>query len=267
MKPGRPQKERLENEDVAYIRDVIETQYSGNLSEFYRDIFKEVADQKKGEYVGFPKPTTERTVASAFKNAFKRPIENARPLPEIYWRAMQEIVGVSRGDLPSRSPITKGLPPNPQSTVDPVDQNILELVERLFGRSAYKTSINDEEGQKFRKAISDTIKGLNTGIWQTREDQVIDTFHSRFDAKDLKLKSALEDVAHQLGVLRSQFDHLVVDHQITREKDDHAGFERWCWHYTPRAQHLLQELRSNILTQVEQICPSFRRRMEEDPTF
>lgn len=98
-KSGRPRKPRLNDDEVASVKQAIRQQFSDNFNAFYRDILEEVSDTKNGQYHGFPKPDDVDTVASAFKNAFKRPMEKARPLPEIYWRAMTEILGVTRESL------------------------------------------------------------------------------------------------------------------------------------------------------------------------
>lgn len=103
-KPGRPRKERLGDEDVAFIKQQILARFRSNFNTFYHAVFDMVTDAKNGhKYLGLRQPNDVETVASAFKDAFQRPSEKARPLPELYWRAMKEIIGVSRDSLQSRS--------------------------------------------------------------------------------------------------------------------------------------------------------------------
>ena len=95
---GRPRSERLTKGDVAYLRGLIrQLNTSGTYSDssFYADVFKEACSQK---FHDFPQPSDIESVSSAFKHAFS----SKRPLPELYWRVVEELLGISRSDLPSR---------------------------------------------------------------------------------------------------------------------------------------------------------------------
>ena len=132
-KSGRPQKKRLEDEHVDYIKNEIQSQYGDKSSPFYMEVFNDVTDKKNGQYQGLQKPKNVETVSRAFKAAFHRPVEEARPLPEIYWRALDHILDISRENLLTNTANTNA---------SQIKENLLLQVKP---RSVVSSGINKQE--------------------------------------------------------------------------------------------------------------------------
>jgi hypothetical protein len=95
---GRHEKERLSSNDSAFIKGRISETYSNSFTAFYDDATDTAKDPK---YKGFKQPKDVETVNSAFANAFS----GKRSLPEIYWKVLEELLGITRDSLPSRTEV------------------------------------------------------------------------------------------------------------------------------------------------------------------
>ncbi len=82
-----------------------------------------------------------------------------------------------------------------------------ELVARLFKRPAFNTPIHSESSlPAFRRAISDTICALNTGVWRDRENAIISRIPSRYSFSNTIVQTALGKTVDALNSLRIIFD-------------------------------------------------------------
>lgn len=102
-KSGRPRLDRLSDEDVAYIKAQVAQSNASRIfvaAQFHREVHAEAAS---GNYKGLRLPSDVETVKSAFDGAFKPDPEKRESLPELYWRVLENLYGITRESLPSRS--------------------------------------------------------------------------------------------------------------------------------------------------------------------
>ena len=126
------------------------------------------------------------------------------------------------------------------------DDDALAIIARLFDRPAFYTPIHQESNLgDFKQAITDTIQAIGTGMWKTRDGQLLGRIPFRQQLKDEGLRKKLQDVEKALAKLRARFDELV-----------RAGFVRHCGcnspecpvlFMAPEAAHELEQLRRNAL--------------------
>lgn len=87
------------------------------------------------------------------------------------------------------------------------DEEILSLMAGLFDRPAFYTPFNDESSiPAFKKAITDTIEALNTGIHRLRDGTEIRRIPSRHAIQSAATKKELSQIVRRLGELRAEFD-------------------------------------------------------------
>lgn len=87
------------------------------------------------------------------------------------------------------------------------DEEGLRALGRLFDRPAFTTPFQSESSlPAFRRAISDTIEALNTGIYRSRDGTIIGRVPSKFDFADATIQEALDDLVRRLNALRILFD-------------------------------------------------------------
>ncbi len=90
------------------------------------------------------------------------------------------------------------------------DEEALAMMAKLFDRPAFYTPIHQESNLgDFKQAITDTIQALGTGIWKSRDGNVIGKIHSRQQLKDDSLRRKVRAVEMALAKLRARFDELV----------------------------------------------------------
>jgi hypothetical protein len=99
-KRGRPAADRLDTADIDFLRRAIDDTYHSQ-AKFYKEAFEEA---RNGKYKGFTQPSDLETVEGAFAHAFS----GRRPLPELYWKVLEDLLGIKREMLPSR----KGMVPD-----------------------------------------------------------------------------------------------------------------------------------------------------------
>ena len=102
------------------------------------------------------------------------------------------------------------------------DQEALALMAKLFDRPAFYTPIHQESSlPAFKQAITDTIQALGTGIWKSRDGEVIARIPSRQQIKDDSLAKKIQSVEKSLAKLRATFDDLLKSGKIRHcECDD-----------------------------------------------
>ncbi len=119
------------------------------------------------------------------------------------------------------------------------DEEILALMAGLFDRPAFYTPFNQESSiPAFKKAVTDTIEALNTGIHRLRDGTEIRRIPSRHSIQSAETKRKLSQIERMLGELRAKYDESVktgdirtcgcnvpdcpvffVSHSVAREMD------------------------------------------------
>jgi hypothetical protein len=143
------------------------------------------------------------------------------------------------------------------SSTEPVnDQEALAQLARVFDRPAFYTPISQESSlPAFKQAITDSIKAIATGIWQTRDGKELGRLRSRHDFKDEGIRMGLTETEQALAVLRARFDDLVragrIRHCGCNVPDcpvyfvDHGGARE------------LEDLRMKVLVAFKRVYPQF----------
>lgn len=89
------------------------------------------------------------------------------------------------------------------------DRETVRQMARLFERPAFYTAMGEESClPAFKQAITDTIQALNTGIWQTRDGQLIERIPTRHHLRDERLRERMTEVERGLARLRATYDAL-----------------------------------------------------------
>jgi hypothetical protein len=137
----------------------------------------------------------------------------------------------------------------------PDEQETLRMLGRLFDRPAFTTPFHMESSLSgFRRAISDTIEAINTGIYRTRDGTIISRLPSKSDFGP-KIKDQLDNITRQLNGLRMAFDSYLRSGAVwpcTCGKPDCPVFG-----LRPEAAHDLNNRRECILNTVRQVVPGF----------
>ena len=90
------------------------------------------------------------------------------------------------------------------------DDEILALMAGLFDRPAFYTPFCQESSiPAFKKAITDTIEALNTGIHRLRDGTEIRRIPSRHSIRSAETKRKLSQIERMLGKLRANYDESV----------------------------------------------------------
>ena len=77
----------------------------------------------------------------------------------------------------------------------------------LFDRPAFYTPFHQESSiPAFKKAITDTIEALNTGIHRLRDGTEIRRIPSRHSIRSAEIKRELSQIERMLGELRAKYD-------------------------------------------------------------
>jgi hypothetical protein len=136
------------------------------------------------------------------------------------------------------------------------DKDALALLGRLFDRPAFYTPIHQESNLgDFKQAITDTIHGIGTGVWRSRDGVVLGHLRSRHDIKDSALARNLRDVEIALTQLRSKFDDLVTSGVIQHCKCGDAACQTYFM--PPHAARDLERLRENARRIFESASAAF----------
>lgn len=136
------------------------------------------------------------------------------------------------------------------------DDETLALMARLFDRPAFYTPLHQESNlPAFKQALTDTIQALGTGIWKTRDGDVIARIPSRQALTDAGLRRKVQTVETALAKLRARFDQLVQRADITGCgcKDPNCPV----FMMTPVAVTDLTALRDEVLRLFQDAYPAF----------
>ena len=90
------------------------------------------------------------------------------------------------------------------------DAEILALMAECFDRPAFTTPLMQESSlPDFKKAITDTIEALNTGVRRLRDGTEIGRIPRRSELRDPAKRAALARVVDGLVALRARYDSLL----------------------------------------------------------
>ena len=95
------------------------------------------------------------------------------------------------------------------------DEEILALMAGLFDRPAFYTPFHSESSiPAFKKAITDTIEALNTGVHRLRDGTEIRRIPSRHQVESEPTKESLAQIECALCALRGQYDQFLRTGEI-----------------------------------------------------
>jgi len=145
------------------------------------------------------------------------------------------------------------------------DHEVLGLMAQLFDRPAFYTPFHMESSiPAFKKAVTDTIEALNTGVHRLRDGTEIRRIPSRHQLRDGHSREVMAQVVSMLNDLRSAFDTLVRTGEIRFCRCDDPE----CSVFFPSAPGARQmnALRTAILERFDEVYPElnvswFRRRL------
>lgn len=134
------------------------------------------------------------------------------------------------------------------------DKQIVEDLVRCFDRPAFITPFYRENDlPNFDKAIEDTIKAVNTGIYCLRDGTEIERIKSRFSISDQKLKDTMGQVVNGLLTLRMKYQDFLQTGDIRRCG---CGQENCGIHmFSETACFEMDRIRKEILDQLNSIAP------------
>jgi hypothetical protein len=140
------------------------------------------------------------------------------------------------------------------------DDERLALMSSLFDRPAFYTPFNLESSiPSFKKAISDTIEGLGTGVHRLRDGTIIRRIPSRHQIESPEIKRTLEGIEKSLAKLRSLYDSFIKSGEIrpcSCSDPDCPTFE-----VSALARSQMDDFRTNILESFRFIYPKFTTRV------
>jgi hypothetical protein len=140
------------------------------------------------------------------------------------------------------------------------DEQILTLMASLFDRPAFYTPFQSESSiPAFKKAITDTIEALNTGIHRLRDGTEIRRIPSRHQIQSPELKTSLSEVERLLCLLRAKHDQFSASGDIRPCGCTQADCS--VFFVSPPAAHEMDRLRMQILDTFHRIHPGFNVRL------
>lgn len=139
------------------------------------------------------------------------------------------------------------------------DREALELMTECFDRPAFTTPLRAESYlPDLKKAITDTIEALNTGIRRLRDGTEIGRIPRRHELEDPANRAAVAAVVDKLVRLRADYDALVQSGDLRACCDPPCGI----LFATSRAEEVMDEGRAAILAEVARVAPPSALRQE-----
>jgi hypothetical protein len=138
------------------------------------------------------------------------------------------------------------------------DDEALALMAECFDRPAFTTEFRSESSiPDFKKAITDTIEALNTGVRRLRDGTEVGRIPRRAQLKDPAKRKVVEEVVGLLVELRARFDEFVASGDLRPcgcGKPECSVFL-----IEPRAAQVMDDLRDRILHQFGRVAPGVPR--------
>ena len=140
------------------------------------------------------------------------------------------------------------------------DSEILALMAALFDRPAFHTPFREESSiPAFKKAITDTIEALNTGIHRLRDGTEIRRIPSRHEFRSAILRQELAQIEGMLCKLRAEYDGFIKSKDIRPCGCDVPDCS--VFFASRRAAYEMDRVRGDILAAFRRIYPAFNSRL------
>lgn len=140
------------------------------------------------------------------------------------------------------------------------DNEVLALMGGLFDRPAFYTPFHQESSiPAFKKAVTDTIEALNTGIHRLRDGTEIRRIPSRHAIQSAETRRILSQIEQMLGQLRAKYDESIKSGDIRPCGCDVPDCP--VFFVSPRAASEMDRLREGILKTFHRLCPTFDVRL------
>ena len=144
-----------------------------------------------------------------------------------------------------------------QDSSESNDNQALSIYSRAFDRPAFLTQFRFESNlPDFKKAITDTIELLNTGIYRLRDGTEIARTKSKHSFLDKDTQAVLEQVTDRLVSLRTAFDELIASGEIRPGAISEPQFAEYL--LSEKASKEMDGLRKSIFTQLQKIIPDIK---------
>ena len=139
------------------------------------------------------------------------------------------------------------------------DDEILAMMAECFDRPAFTTEFRSESSlPDFKKAITDTIEALNTGVRRLRDGTEIGRIPRKAQLKDPVKRATVERVIEMLVELRVRYDEFVASGDIRKSCDSP---DCQLWDFRPRAAFVMDDLRERILHEFSAVAPGMVPRL------
>lgn len=141
------------------------------------------------------------------------------------------------------------------------EDEALRALGPLFDRPAFYTPFYSESSlPAFRRAISDTIEAINTGIYRNREGVVVRRIPAKNDFTSNQVRGSLDSVVRDLNRLRVLFDDGIRKGRIEQCGCGEPDCPTFLVH--PEAAQDLDEVRGRILRTAQELIPGLKIRPE-----
>ena len=143
------------------------------------------------------------------------------------------------------------------ATLPPVDdEEALAQLARVFDRPAFYTPIHQESSlPAFKQAITDSIKAIGTGVWQTREGEELARLRPRHEFGDAAIRKGLAETEKALAALRAKYDDCARDGSLRPCGCDVPDCPIYM--VAPQAAMELEALRRKVLDSFKRVYPKF----------
>lgn len=147
---------------------------------------------------------------------------------------------------------------------DANDADILQQFGACFQRPAFTTPFQQESSlPDFKKAITDTIEAINTGVYRLRDGTVIQKRASVFDLRDDGIRQEIIGLVRQLEALRAKYDLFFVSEEI---RHCGCGDDNCPVHFiSSRACHEMNQARYQVLERFDRLFPTANLRHAQIP--
>jgi hypothetical protein len=134
------------------------------------------------------------------------------------------------------------------------DDEALALMAECFDRPAFTTEFRSESSiPDFKKAITDTIEALNTGVRRLRDGTEVGRIPRKAQLKDPAKRKVVEEVVELLVELRVRCDEFVASGDL--RPCGCRNPECSTFLIEPRAAHVMDHLRERILYEFGRVAP------------
>ncbi len=147
-----------------------------------------------------------------------------------------------------------------QTVLPQSDGEILALMAGLFDRPAFYTPFHQESSvPAFKKAITDTIEALSTGVHRLRDGTEIRRIPSRHAIQSAQTRKTLSRIELMLGELRAKYEERLKTGDIRPCGCDVPDCP--VFFISPRAASEMDDLREEILETFRGLHPGFDVRL------